>query len=91
MVGFPQVLTILELRTGHASASWRLEWCSIDASDYAMVLNNYGARKIADPTFWATNELWKADFNRDDKIDCSDYASVLNNYGKGGDIFYYMH
>jgi len=63
----------------------------VDASDYAMVLNNYGARKIADPTFWATNELWKADFNRDDKIDCSDYASVLNNYGKGGDIFYYMH
>ena len=62
-----------------------------DGSDYAKVLNNYGAREIADPTYWANNELWKADYNRDKKIDGSDYASVLNNYGKRGDIFYYTH
>ena len=62
-----------------------------DGSDYAKVLNNYNARKVADPTYWANNELWKADYNRDAKIDGSDYASVLNNYGGRGDIFYYTH
>jgi nitrous oxidase accessory protein len=62
-----------------------------EGMDYAKVLNNYNARKIADPTFWATNALWKADYTRDDKIDGSDYASVLNNYNKRGDVFYYMH
>jgi len=62
-----------------------------EGSDYAKVLNNYGARKIADPTFWATNELWKADYTRDEKIDGADYASLLNNYGERGDIFYYTH
>jgi len=60
-----------------------------DGSDYAKVLNNYNARKVADPTFWNTNELWKADYTRDDKIDGSDYASVLNNYNGRGDIFFY--
>jgi len=58
-----------------------------DGSDYAKVLNNYNVRKIADPTFWATNELWKADYTRDDKIDGSDYASMLNNYGERGDKY----
>ena len=62
-----------------------------DSADYAKVINNYNAREIADPTFWATNELWKADYNRDKKIDASDYSSVLNNYGDRGDIFYYTH
>jgi len=62
-----------------------------DGSDYAKVLNNYNVRKVADPTFWATNELWKADYTRDDKIDGADYASVLNNYNGRGDIFYYTH
>jgi len=62
-----------------------------DSYDYSMVLNNYGMREIADPTFWATNELWKADYTRDKKIDSWDYASVLNNYGKRGDVFYYTH
>jgi parallel beta-helix repeat protein len=62
-----------------------------ESFDYAKVLNNYGARKIADPTFWVTNELWKADYNRDEKIDGADYASLLNNYNKRGDIFYYTH
>jgi len=62
-----------------------------DGADYAKVLNNYNVRKVADPTFWNTNALWKADYTRDDKIDGSDYASVLNNYNGRGDIFYYTH
>jgi len=62
-----------------------------DGSDYAKVLNNYNARKIADPGAWVTNELWKADYTRDEKIDGSDFASVLNNYNGRGDIFYYTH
>jgi hypothetical protein len=62
-----------------------------DSSDYAKVLNNYGELEMADPTFWATNELWKADFNRNDIIGAGDYASVLNNYGEFGDIFFYTH
>jgi len=62
-----------------------------DCSDYSRVLNNYNVWKIADPTFWATYDLWKADYNRDKKIDASDYSAVLNNYGGRGDIFYYTH
>jgi len=62
-----------------------------DASDYSRVLNNYNVREIADPTFWATYDLWKADYTRDKKIDASDYSAVLNNYGERGDIFYYTH
>jgi len=62
-----------------------------DASDYSRVLNNYNVRKVADPTFWATYDLWKADYTRDDKVDASDYSAVLNNYGERGDIFYYTH
>jgi len=60
-------------------------------SDYAKVLNNYGKLQVADPTFWATNDLWKADFNRNDMIDGGDYASVLNNYGALGEVFLYTH
>jgi len=62
-----------------------------DAADYSRVLNNYNVRKIADPTFWATYDLWKADYTRDEKIDASDFSAVLNNYGDRGDIFYYTH